>query len=326
MVRVSRPSDEHRRLAYLLGWQLHTFLRDLQYYWRAIEGTETETIPKPYPELETLEVQFEDFEEQLQQLPERSMVAYLYPEEDFDAYVRRWVYDQHEAILRAIGKCRLAFDKPRTGEAPKATPEQPEKTRAMARKKTGGRRTGGKGRRAVQPLLSPSHDLAYRSYQEGAEALERLNRRVTDDQVYAYLKEHGSKSYEGQQLPGLETWKRYVREGRKLLGSQKKKQGMHLPGRSTVSHREVGDSRSLEQRTKAKRAKREPQTKDEIAQQVFDILAGLLDPEQTNIFELHDKLREICQRHDIPAPSSDDLADAHMMAEWAKLVGRWKNL
>ena len=48
--------------------------------------------------------------------------------------------------------------------------------------------------------------------------VESVPKLVTDREVYDWLTEHLD---EGEKLPGFETWDRYVRQARSVLGTQK---------------------------------------------------------------------------------------------------------
>jgi hypothetical protein len=76
--------------------------------------------------------------------------------------------------------------------------------------------------------LSGHAEAAYQSY---AYAESQLGCRVTDKQVYAYLKEHGPRDYD---LPSFETWRRYVAAGRNFHTAQKNTPRSGRSGKSIV--------------------------------------------------------------------------------------------
>lgn len=77
----------------------------------------------------------------------------------------------------------------------------------------------------------PSHERAYCSYLWACSECSDLADEP-DDSVYDWLREHGPSEYE---LPSKESWKRYLRSGRALYGTQKhhRRTGRRL-GRSVV--------------------------------------------------------------------------------------------
>lgn len=84
--------------------------------------------------------------------------------------------------------------------------------------------------------LPPSKEKAYWSYESACRACPDLEGKHDDD-VYEWLREHGPSKYE---LPSIETWKRYLRAGRKLRGTQKHqcRSGRHY-GRSVVREHDL---------------------------------------------------------------------------------------
>ncbi len=84
--------------------------------------------------------------------------------------------------------------------------------------------------------LPPSKEKAYWSYESACSECPDLEDK-SDDDVYDWLHEHGPPEYE---LPRKETWKRYLRAGRKLNRNQKhqRRSGRHL-GRSVVRQHDL---------------------------------------------------------------------------------------
>lgn len=84
--------------------------------------------------------------------------------------------------------------------------------------------------------LPPSKEKAYWSYGSACSECPDLEDK-SDDDVYDWLREHGPPEYE---LPSRESWKRYLRAGRALLGTQKhqRRSGRHL-GRSVVRQHDL---------------------------------------------------------------------------------------
>ncbi len=84
--------------------------------------------------------------------------------------------------------------------------------------------------------LRPSQRKAYWSYESACSECPDLAGKHDDD-VYDWLCEHGPSEYE---LPSRESWKRYLRAGRALLGTQKnqRRSGRDL-GRSVVRQHDL---------------------------------------------------------------------------------------
>jgi hypothetical protein len=78
--------------------------------------------------------------------------------------------------------------------------------------------------------LPPSCRRAYASFLRASEKNPNLK---TDEKIYNHLKTYGCEAYEGDKLPGFETWQRYLRTARRRHGAQKN---------STRAGRPVGPS------------------------------------------------------------------------------------
>lgn len=91
--------------------------------------------------------------------------------------------------------------------------------------------TVGQATTTTHDSLGPSQEKAYCSYLWACSECSALAGKVDDD-VYEWLLENGPAEYE---LPSRETWKRYLRDGRKWHGTQKHQRRSGRPhGRSVV--------------------------------------------------------------------------------------------
>lgn len=88
------------------------------------------------------------------------------------------------------------------------------------------------GRNGNDQSLSVVSERAYQSFR----LAEAQIGDATDREAYDWLKENGPEGYE---LPAFETWKRYVRQGRKHYGAQKNRPRSGRTGRSIVRAGEV---------------------------------------------------------------------------------------
>jgi len=71
------------------------------------------------------------------------------------------------------------------------------------------------------------------AYQQFCRAVEQKPELATDDQVYEWLSEME------EVMPPCESWKRSVRKGRRMLGTQKNRRGMGAPTRSVVRRKDL---------------------------------------------------------------------------------------
>lgn len=80
----------------------------------------------------------------------------------------------------------------------------------------------------------PRHiEIAYRAYEYATSCLDG---EPTDDHVYDWLRDSGSAEYDP---PSRETWKRYVREYRRLTGQNKRHRRTGRSGRSVVRQEDL---------------------------------------------------------------------------------------
>ena len=77
--------------------------------------------------------------------------------------------------------------------------------------------------------LRPALAKAWSSYHFGESSLSTMCDQVTDQTVYQWLENNGPKEYA---LPQFNTWSRYVREARKILGRNKNAPRTGRKGRS----------------------------------------------------------------------------------------------
>ena len=85
---------------------------------------------------------------------------------------------------------------------------------------------------AVKITLSPAEEKAYRSWKYAEANMPPEDEKIpTDREAYEWLKEHGPDGYE---LPAIESWKRYVRAGRRAENCQKNSSRGARTGRSIV--------------------------------------------------------------------------------------------
>ena len=61
--------------------------------------------------------------------------------------------------------------------------------------------------------LKPCYAKAFKSYQQALRACPDLS---GERAIYRHITEHGCEAYEGERVPRYETWRRYVRGGRRL--------------------------------------------------------------------------------------------------------------
>ncbi len=86
--------------------------------------------------------------------------------------------------------------------------------------------------------LTKSQRLAYQSYQYAINQNQDLP-EANDNDVYNWLKENGFSEDDSYELPSLETWKRYLRYGRKAHGTQKNTRRKGRTGRSIVKASQI---------------------------------------------------------------------------------------
>lgn len=80
--------------------------------------------------------------------------------------------------------------------------------------------------------LTPSQQTAYQSCQFAESKIGKC----TDREAYDWLREEGPQEYD---LPAFDTWRRYVRAGRKLHGAQKNTSRKGRIGRSVIKGNEI---------------------------------------------------------------------------------------
>jgi hypothetical protein len=85
--------------------------------------------------------------------------------------------------------------------------------------------------------LPPSRQVAYAQYLEALCRNPEFGEAATDEQVYGWYEEHGEDRQDG--LPSCETWSRYVREARRVLGTSKHTSRSGREGGSVVRPNEV---------------------------------------------------------------------------------------
>jgi hypothetical protein len=99
-----------------------------------------------------------------------------------------------------------------------------------------GRDSGSQEATTADPLPERVR-LAFNAFETASEAIFLADgTRATDDQAYIWLQDHGPVEYE---LPDVESWKRYLREGRRKLGAQKNKPRVGRTGGSIASADEI---------------------------------------------------------------------------------------
>lgn len=81
--------------------------------------------------------------------------------------------------------------------------------------------------------LSPVVEQAYRVWEAARDVVERTGARPTYKNIYAYLQDELTAE-DGYELPNLETWSRYVREGRSHYGTSGNSPRAGRTGRSIV--------------------------------------------------------------------------------------------
>lgn len=95
-----------------------------------------------------------------------------------------------------------------------------------------------KPREVTDDGLTKSQRLAYQSYQYAINQNPDIA-EANDNDVYNWLKENGFSEDDSYELPSLETWKRYLRYGRKAHGTQKNTRRKGRTGRSIVKASQI---------------------------------------------------------------------------------------
>ncbi len=95
-----------------------------------------------------------------------------------------------------------------------------------------------KPREVTDDGLTKSQRLAYQSYQDAINQNPDIA-EANDNDVYNWLKENGFSEDDSYELPSPETWKRYIRSGRKAHGTQKNTPRKGRAGRSIVKASQI---------------------------------------------------------------------------------------